>query len=178
VRETLLLLEREALVRHDAHRGARVASPSLEDVADIFEVRGTLEAEGLRRVAKGGLASLTPLRNAVEALEMVAARGEWDRFADSEAAFHQALVDALASPRLSSLQARVLGELRLVLIGIDCGHEPAGPPPSHISEHRAIVELLEEGRFGEASALLHQHLDEAAELVTRYLRSRQAPLGT
>lgn len=171
VRETLLLLERETLVRHETHRGARVASPSVEDVADIFEVRATLESEGLRRAATGAPASLVALRRAVEALEVVAARGEWDRYADSEAGFHQALVDALGSPRMSELEARVLGELRLVLVGVDREHRSTKSPPPHIAEHRVIVELLQEGRIGEAISLLNRHLGEAAENVMRYLRS-------
>lgn len=175
VRETLLLLEREALVRHETHRGATVASPSQEDVADIFEVRGALEAEGLRRAARGAPASLAALWRAVEDLEAVASKQEWDRYADSEAAFHQALVDALGSPRMSELEARVLGELRLVLVGIDREQQSTESPPRHIAEHRAIVKLLEEGRVGEAISLLGRHLDEAAELVTNYLRSAAAP---
>ena len=167
LRETLLRLEHEALVSHEAHRGAAVASPGPADVEDIFAVRRVLESAGLDRVAADGPGGLAPLRAAVEDLEARARAGDWEDYADAEARFHGALVDALGSPRMSALYRRCLGELRLALLEVDRGIPPDAPRP-YVREHRRIVDTLEAGRIEEARALLQRHLDEAAALVREW----------
>ena len=51
VRGALARLEAEGLVRLQANRGAEVASPTLEEAADIFEIRRCLELEAVGRLA-------------------------------------------------------------------------------------------------------------------------------
>jgi DNA-binding GntR family transcriptional regulator len=163
LRETLFRLERDALVRHEAHRGAAVASPGSIDVDDIFAVRQLLESAGLDRAAEGP-AARAALRAAVDDLEARAEAADWEGYAIAEGRFHGALVDALGSPRMSELYRRCLGELRLALIEVDQSIGPHAPRP-YVGEHRAIVERLEAGRIEAARALLARHLDEARGLV-------------
>jgi len=49
VREALVTLAREGLIHHDAHRGAIVFPPTLDDIRENFEIRLALEplASGL-----------------------------------------------------------------------------------------------------------------------------------
>src|SRR5882724_3312464 len=44
VREAFVALAREGLVRRDAHRGVVVFSPSLSELAEIYEMRAALES--------------------------------------------------------------------------------------------------------------------------------------
>lgn len=166
LRETLLRLERESLVRHEPNRGARVAAPGPTDVDDVFAVRRVLEVAGLERVAEGRPGSLAPLARAVEAIESRAERGDWEGYANAEAVFHGALVDALGSRRMSDLHRRALGELRLALIAVDRAHDPSAPR-GHVAEHRRILGALRSGATTKARALLLRHLDEAADAIRR-----------
>lgn len=166
LRETLLQLERESLVRHEPHRGAAVAAPGPADVDDVFAVRRVLEAAGLERLAEGRPATLAPLARAVDALEARADAGDWEGYADAEAGFHAALVGGLESPRMSDLHHRALGELRLALIAFDRAHDPA-VPRRYVAEHGRILEGLRSGATEEARALLLRHLDEAADAIRR-----------
>ena len=43
VREAFAELAREGIVRLDAHRGATVFRPSLDELIEIYEIRGALE---------------------------------------------------------------------------------------------------------------------------------------
>ena len=43
VREAFAELAREGIVRLDAHRGATVFQPSLDELIEIYEIRGALE---------------------------------------------------------------------------------------------------------------------------------------
>ena len=55
VREALMALAREGLIRHDAHRGAIVFPPTHEDIRENFEIRLALEplASGLAASVRG-----------------------------------------------------------------------------------------------------------------------------
>ncbi|HET6361722.1 MAG TPA: FCD domain-containing protein, partial [Gemmatimonadota bacterium] len=72
----------------------------------------------------------------------------------------------LASPRMSELHRRALGELRLALIAVDRAHDPA-VPRRYVAEHRRILEALRSGATDAARALLLRHLEEAAAAVRR-----------
>src|SRR6266849_3432682 len=50
VREALLQLEAEGLVRMEAHRGASVVWLALEEIAEIFDIRELLVLDAVRRV--------------------------------------------------------------------------------------------------------------------------------
>ena len=164
LRESLIRLEHEALVRHEVHRGAVVATPGPSDVDDICLVRKLLECEGLSRIAEGSPRSLAPIREAVRALEARAEAGDWEGYAEAEARFHGLLVDAIGSARLSALHRRCLGELRLALIAVDRALDP-GTPRRYVKEHRRILQQVASGRLEDARRLLVRHLDEAAALV-------------
>lgn len=43
IREALMQLEAEGLVKLSPHRGATVSSPSLDEIQEVFELRGMLE---------------------------------------------------------------------------------------------------------------------------------------
>jgi DNA-binding GntR family transcriptional regulator len=167
LRETLQLLAHQGLVVHSPHRGATVAAISERDVADIFEVRRVLEIEGLWT---GSDRSLVSIESAVERLEITAAEGDWLAYADREAAFHEALVARIGSPRLSQAFARALRELRVALAGVDLAQAAGGALPRYVREHRVIAGFLRTGEIEQAEALLAAHLDDSKRLVLRHLR--------
>jgi DNA-binding GntR family transcriptional regulator len=167
LRETLRLLAHQGLVVHSPHRGATVAAISARDVADIFEVRRVLEIEGLWA---GGDRSLATIESAVERLEITAGEGDWLAYGDHEAAFHEALVARIGSPRLSRAFAGALRELQVALAGVDLAQPADGTLPPYVREHREIASFLRTGEIESAEALLAAHLDDSKRLVLRHLR--------
>ncbi len=80
--------------------------------------------------------------------------------------FHPAIAGLAESPRLSELMSQVLAELRLVFHVMEA---PQRFHQTYLGENRAILTLLEAGRFAEAEAALAAYLDKAeAQLVEAY----------
>lgn len=116
LREALQRLAQQGLVVLDAQVGARVASVSLDDAEDIYEVRLLLEPEAVERSVTRSderwLARLTEamdrLRTASVTLDALVASGGsqastndgWIAWGDAHHEFHSVLVDGCGSPRL------------------------------------------------------------------------------
>lgn len=160
VREALRELEAEGLVTVIPQRGAVVASISLREAADIYEVRAAIESiivrrfvertddDHIRRLAD----TLSPLREAISAGRPV---GELLTAKDQ---FYEVLLDgadsAVLSTLLSSLQARVS-----LLRATSLTHE--GRPAEMLSELTALVEAIGARNVDEAARLCATHVRNA-----------------
>ncbi len=76
VRQALLILERDAVVRILPNRGAHVTRLSAKEVNDIFEIRKVLSGSMARRLAGASRALMEPFRKKVEELEELAERAD------------------------------------------------------------------------------------------------------
>ena len=102
MREALSLLISDALVNSQGQRGFRVAPVSLEDFADITEIRVMLECEALRQsMARGDdawegelIAAFHRLSKAEEKLGETGNREEWE---ERNRVFHEVLISACPS---------------------------------------------------------------------------------
>jgi DNA-binding GntR family transcriptional regulator len=105
VREALVTLTREGLIRHDAHRGAIVFPPTLEDIRENFEIRLALEplATGLAAPQLGD-GDLDELKRLAAGLgEVVGApHNPFDpgRYEALDREFHRHIFRAAGRPRL------------------------------------------------------------------------------
>lgn len=108
VREALMTLVGEGLVEHRPRRGYSVAMLAEGELAELFEVRGTLELAALRvAVRLGGPDDVEAARTAHEALGEAARRGDEREYHHHSRAFHQALTRPSAMPRLLGVFERV-----------------------------------------------------------------------
>lgn len=105
VREALVTLAREGLIRHDAHRGAVVFPPTLEDIRENFEIRLALEplASGLA-ASRLGDADLDQLERLAASLAEVVddPRTAFDpgRYEELDREYHRQIFRAANRPRL------------------------------------------------------------------------------
>jgi DNA-binding GntR family transcriptional regulator len=98
VREALIALEREGWVTIAPHRGAFVSELDEAAVRDHFELYGLTFGLAARRAIERDADALCA---AVEPLVRAAAdEDDAERFGDLAVAFHEAVVDAAASPRI------------------------------------------------------------------------------
>ncbi len=101
VREALLQLEAEGLIRMEAHRGARVVTPSPREIEENLEIRKLLLIPSVERAV--------PLlsQDQVHALQSIVERGSREDAPDRGGAMHAAFYAAMLAP----LEQRKLVEL-------------------------------------------------------------------
>lgn len=169
VREALLQLEAEGLVRMQAHRGASVVWQSPDEIAELFEIRGLLVAEAVRRavpqLTDGQLARLDDIERRGTQTVHMAARVRLTR------AFYATLLEGLDRPRLRAMIEKLEREVERYLLPLERPH----------LGHAAIVQACRERNGEGAAALVREHLQHVGERAVGRLRALQerggAPLS-
>jgi DNA-binding GntR family transcriptional regulator len=156
VRGALARLEAEGLVRLRANRGAEVASPTLEEAADIFEVRRVLELEAVRRAAMRVQAAGIARLEAHLAEEEAAIGGEAAASIRLAGEFHILLAGLAGSPVLLAFVRELVSRSSLILALYGRPHSPE----CGAREHRGLVDALRRGDAEAAAGLMAAHLDE------------------
>lgn len=108
IREALRVLEAEGHVVYHPNRGHFVAELSVDDLLEVYRLRELLEAEAIRvGVPRLGRADLTALTELADDVESAASNDDVITMTAANRAFHFAIFDAAAMPRLT----RTLGQL-------------------------------------------------------------------
>lgn len=104
VREALLRLRRIGVIEPDGVRGGRVISPSRGAIREAYEIREALEVFAVRSVAARVSGSdLERISDAAARSLQHAERGDQAGFREWDFAFHRAIAEAAANPRLKQL---------------------------------------------------------------------------
>lgn len=172
VREALLRLEGEGLVRSRQHRGYTVASLSLDEIAELFDLRALIEVDLLDHALPGldGRA-LDQARAVLATFDQALEAGcEEKRWGELNWQLHAALYGPAGRPRSLAL-ARQLHrqadrylrlQLNLSLQTIERARR----------EHHHLVALCAERQSQAALALLHRHIIAARDDLLRFLAER------
>jgi DNA-binding GntR family transcriptional regulator len=159
VREALLQLEAEGLVRMQAHRGASVVWLSPEEVYELFELRALLVADAVRRavprLADDQVTRLEQIERREARESNMAARSRLTH------AFYATLLERLDRPRQRALIDKLEREGERYL-------EPLTRP--HLG-HDAIVEACRARDAARAADLVRQHLEQVGERAVARLRA-------
>lgn len=155
IRQALVLLGNEGLVKLHPNRGAFVASPSIEEARDLFATRRLLEPEIVRNVidrAKDD--DLARLRQHLA--REAGARNNGDRRAIIKLSgeFHMLLAEVSGNPFIGKLMDELCPLTCLIIALYDAPNTPACPD----DEHEAIVAAIERKDTGEAVRLMLDHL--------------------
>jgi len=159
VREALMLLEQEGLVEIRARRRPRVASFSMEQVRQIYEVREQLlELMGRLVATKVTEADLDDLRQRVATMRRQADSGDVDGYFWS----HVALQERMAGIAGNSMLKLILDSLALrTLILRHASLEREGRLPRSVAAQEQILQAIE-GRDPELTAMLLSRATRAA----------------
>jgi DNA-binding GntR family transcriptional regulator len=168
VRTALRALGHEGLARLEPNRGAFVPELTAEDVDDLFRLRSALELTAVRTLAQEPRRR-DAARRAAQALQAIPEDASWTAVRDADLGFHRALVDALASPRVTRTYAALMTELRLSFLQLQ---QELEDHRDVARQHTEILDAIESGDAGEAARLLQVHLDEARENIAGAYRSR------
>lgn len=164
IREAFALLAAERLVQREPNRGVFVATPSLEDVRDLYAVRLLLEPAALEHGPAFAPGTAAALGEIVARARAARDRGDVAGIAQANQEFHRAIVRLGGSRRVDQVMEGVLAEMRLVFHLMQDEsrfHEP------YLERNAEIVRLLsDEGRAAAAAALRDYLEDACAQLLT------------
>jgi DNA-binding GntR family transcriptional regulator len=113
VREALLMLERQGLVRFERNRGVRVLETSAHDLQEIFSLRLLLEVPATRRAcALLGDDDHHALARELEAMTTQAREGDEAVFMAHDERFHEIILAASGNRRLVEIVRQLRGLVR------------------------------------------------------------------
>ena len=160
VREALLRLEAEGLLRLYPKRGALVVPVTASEAREVLEARGLIETWAARRVVAAGPSLVDELQGLLARMREQADAGDLRGFVAADRAFHESLVAAGGNSILSRLYA----SLRDRQMCISARTITLSPErlSSALQDHEAMVEAVRAGDVAELEACTAAHLANAS----------------
>ncbi|MFI5562265.1 GntR family transcriptional regulator [Amycolatopsis japonica] len=163
VREALLKLEREGLVRSEWHRGAIVTTLSDADVAELDSLRSALEQLAVRLVvANAPEADLAAIDEVVDRMDRARDEHEMVR---CDIDFHDAVYAASGHRRLVEAWQAIRSQVYLFLL-TRIGVSSDGYLTSIPAEHRQLASALRARDGEKALELFAVHRGQALDVLT------------
>lgn len=156
VREALLRLEAEGLLKLYPKKGALVLPVSVQEIADVVETRLLVERHAVAKVVPAGDRLLARLEELMEEQRGHAAAGDLAAFARADRCFHLEIVRASGNGILTHLYDQLRD--RQLRMGVATMHADPGRIAKNISEHTDILRALRSGNAESAAALVERHI--------------------
>ncbi|KFZ36763.1 GntR family transcriptional regulator [Shewanella mangrovi] len=175
-REALQQLERQRLVVRIPHVGARVATLTIEELNDLYELRSTLEAMACELAAKRiSEQQLNQLWALLEKQEADLARGDSYFQQEGDVDFHYQIIRASGNRHL---QETLIGGLYHLLRMYRYQCTSSSRPVRAIAEHRRIVEAIAAGDAELAGLLMRRHIEQGRQNTQQRLQQLTAPAAS
>lgn len=159
VREALLILASEGLVRMVPQRGVYVSPLSSREIRELMDLRGLIEKHAATRVIGGSVRIDLAMQKIVETQRAMADAPQEHtakEFIELDRQFHQVMVDAAGSELLSRTYAGLRErQIRVGVAVLQHGHDRWGEV---CGEHEAIIEAVRAGDVAGAHAAIESHL--------------------
>ncbi len=163
VRQALNQLSRDRLITLEPARGAFVATPSVEEARQVFELRQMLEGAMMRLlVQRVTAAQVGELRAHLQAEQTAIERNDVAERTRLLAHFHSLLARMTGNQVLEELQADLLSRSSLISLM----YQSSQSASESSAEHAAIVEALATRDLHTAVRLAESHIEQ----VERNLR--------
>lgn len=153
VREAMMALEGEGLVRRYPGRGCFVAEVTVQDINEIFALRILLEVEALRK--SFGLISAQELEELEQSLSALTPEDSEDAYYATDRHLHEMIVNSCGNARLTKILRTLNGQVEQI-------RRVASRQPQRLrasrQEHLDIVAALRAGNLERACELLKEHI--------------------
>jgi DNA-binding GntR family transcriptional regulator len=156
IREALLMLAAEDLVRLVPKKGAYVAPVSGREVAELMELRGMIERYAAERVLATGDAPVAEMKELLERQRDLRRPDTACEFIDVDRLFHTALVASVGNGLLTKFYDGL--RARQVRAGVVALYRSTGRQDAVLVEHEAIVRALAAGDSSAAATAITDHL--------------------
>lgn len=165
VREALMLLQSEGILRWEPRRGFRVVAVTDQDVHDLFQVQAYIAGELAARAAVVlDDAAVQGLRQLQEQLERAAEAGDTAGVDAYNHEIHRRINKASPSNRLGILLNQTVQYVPLRFFGLIEGWADAS---AH--DHSAVFDAIEAGDAEAARAAMTVHIRHIGELLRAHL---------
>ncbi|CAH1668602.1 GntR family transcriptional regulator [Chelatococcus asaccharovorans] len=157
VREALRLLESQGVVVNEPYKGIRLRPVTNERVSDLIEARIALEASATARAVAAGRnrgGHLDLLRNAVDEMELMAARKDAYGVAVADTKFHRALC-LLGGNSVTLDLWETLARQFTIIFGLATFGKPM---LGVVEEHQELLAIFEAGNIAAIGATLDDHI--------------------
>lgn len=172
LREALGQLASEGLVKIIPRRGATVSELTAAEFVDAYQVREALETMAIRlAVGRIGPDQVERLKELHQTMVAQAERGEVTAFFETNAAFHQVLVDSSGNKRLRDMYRLLMGEMGRYQARSLARRGGLG---KSVSEHSKILEAVVAGDAERAATLLADHIEIPQRLEEEAAEHRAA----
>lgn len=175
IREALRRLELEGLVTTIPYKGPVITAPTLESARQLYETRAVLEGQAIALFTmRTDGTGVERLRAAIKDAGRALTRRNPAGVLASNNAFHDEIAAGCGNALLQTLIANLRD--RIVLLRVESLSYP-GRRSRSISEHRAIVRMVERGNAAGARALVEQHIMHAWRAARTQLVARAKSVG-
>jgi DNA-binding GntR family transcriptional regulator len=174
VREALRHLHREGLVLLAPNRETVVASYTIQDVREIYQVRCALEGMAARLAAvnraEAAMGRLFCLHDRMAAV--VAAGGTREAYTDLDLEFHDVILGAAGNGRLSEALLHLRSQTKRHMLFSLRVWNPVGMQ-HNLGEHEAVALAVRDRDPERAEAAMRRHISVSAEVVVRALEEAE-----
>jgi DNA-binding GntR family transcriptional regulator len=161
VREALLMLEGEGLLRLIPNRGAYVPAISDREIAEVTEARLLVEVFCAQRVAESGPEIAAALQELITAQERLF--DDVDAFKECDRSFHRTIVDAADHRIFSGLYESMRDRQRRM--GVNALMSNRARAEQVVAEHRAIAAALAARDPESIDAAITTHIRETVHAL-------------
>ena len=155
IRQALASLATERLVDLEPNRGAFVASPSLQEVHEVFEMRRIIELAVVERICAGhGPRRLKNIGSMIGRERKAFETRDFSAWIRLSGEFHTELASLTGNTVLCDCLNGLVARSTL----ISALYESLGRSPCSFEDHEAILAALDAGDATEAAALMSRHL--------------------
>lgn len=158
VREALVRLSDEGLLRRTSFRGVEVKRLTADEIRDLFVARKLIELSAVDAAATTDRSALVELSRAVDEFTEAIRSGSAIDQNRADLDIHSALVGLLRSPRLSRVHRDLMSELQLALAAQYRGSEII-PGGKLVNRHEEFLRMLLHGDAAAARKQLEDRLD-------------------
>ncbi|MGW1540070.1 GntR family transcriptional regulator [Streptomyces sp. NPDC002309] len=163
VREALLLLAAEDLVRLVPKRGAQIVPLTGRELSELMELRGIVERYAAERVIANGVAPLEELGEILERQRALSEPELVKEFIALDHLFHATIVAAVGNALLDRHYDGLRS--RQVRSGAAALFHQHGRQAAVLGEHHAILSAIASGDPEAARAAIDDHLDATLKVL-------------
>ena len=155
IRQALAQLATDRLVDLEPNRGAFVASPSLQEVHEVFEMRRIIELAVVEKICNGhGMRRLKNIGGMIGRERKAFETRDFSSWIRLSGEFHTELAQLTGNTVLCDCLNGLVARSTL----ISALYESLGRSPCSFEDHEAILAALDAGDAKEAAALMSRHL--------------------
>ncbi|MFG3656578.1 GntR family transcriptional regulator [Streptomyces sp. NPDC047706] len=168
VREALLRLEAEGLIKLYPKKGALVLPVSAQEIADVVETRLLVEEHAARKAVPAPSGLIARLEELLERQREQAAAGDLAGAAVTDRSFHAEIVRSGGNEILSRLYDQLRD--RQLRMGVAVMHSHPDRIAKTLAEHQDILDALRSGDPDAAVGVVHRHIGWFSHLARGEVR--------